>query len=210
MSLFDNLKNRQQLKKETANAEQIKNGMYASWNNLIQEYNTRLAPGGQPFEHSENGDVQWQHILQNYNGQSYSVGAVKITSTPNQEPLYEFLLVYPQQDGQTASQYYSMSAMGNFSNDRGLATFNIGYISQINGTEVPCSAQIPVSTQDLLNLNNTSLTPRVTPAISSINPSACMPNINEIYTIIGEFCRVNNINQNIQHNETTSDFMPGR
>jgi hypothetical protein len=203
MGLLDSLKNRQKIKEETAKAEEIKNTMYGAWNTLIQDHNALNDPNV-----ITSNDLQ-PMFLHTENSQLVNIGTCKIIPSNNNSPAsYEFLLVYPQPDGQTTSSYYKLTPFGAFNEARGLGMLQVEYFTTINGKDIPCTAEIQTSTQELLNLHNINISPRVTPAISTYAPQQCMPNAEELRVVLEQFCHQAQL-QNAQRHETTADFMPG-
>ena len=199
MALFDSLKNRQKIKEETARATETKKAMYADWNHMIQQYSTMVT--------APSNDID--SMLRSSQGQAYTLGAVKkVPAASNRPAGYEFLFVYQQPDGQLTSSYYRMTPMGSFKSDRILGSLQIEYLSNVNGKDIPCTATINTSTQELLNIHNVPITPMIHPAISSISPEQCPPNMNEFYEIMVEFAKRENLLE-ASHSETTADFMPG-
>ena len=199
MALFDSLKNRQKIKEETARAEQTKQAMYSDWNYMIQHYSTMST--------APSGDIDT--MLRSSQGQVYTLGAVKKVPGQNGRPAgYEFLFVYQQPDGQLTSNYYRMTAMGNFKNDRSLGVLQIEYLTNVNGKDIPCTATLNTSTQELLNIKSRPLDAHIQPGISSFSPEQCAPNMDEFYEIMTEFAKRENLME-AAHTETTADFMPG-
>lgn len=199
MALFDSLKNRQKIKEETARAEQTKQAMYSDWNSMIQQYSTMAT--------APSSDIDT--MLRYRQGQTFSLGAVKRVPSQNGRPAgYEFLFVYQQPDGQLTSNYYKMTTMGNFQNDRSLGVLQIEYLSNVNGKDIPCTATINTSTQELLHIQSRPLDARIQPGISSFSPEQCAPNMDEFYEIMTEFAKRENL-MGASHTETTADFMPG-
>lgn len=180
---------------------------------MIQVFNTELRDNNNAFEQVQTSpDVVWQNIIRNINGTLYIVGASKVTTPADssQASDYEFLFVDAQPDGQVDSRYYKMKAAGNFTDTRGLASFNVDYIVNVGGRDIPCKADIRVNSGELLDVQNIIINPTITPAVDSVSPAVCMPNTNDLQNMIAEFCSLNNINQNIVDRESTADYTPGR
>ena len=209
MNFLENVK----LKKEIKNIEPLKNAMYEKWNNLIQIYNAGLQEHNTLELRDESSYSQWNNMYQNINGQVYRIGASKATTynSNNQVPEYEFMLVKTLPDGQVDSNFYQMTASGNFTNTRGLASMQIQYLAKYNNTDIPCTATLNINAGDLLNnMQGLHINPIVKPSIDSIPANECNPDFNDLYSIISEFCRLNNLNQNMNKNESVSDFIAGR
>lgn len=206
MGLMDKLKARHEGKALTLEINQ----MYKNWNNLIEVYNNDLIYGNCEYRDEECYSV-WRNMCVNVGGQTQSIGVSKTTTytDPQAVPNYEFLLLYTSAESQSDNRYYTMTATGNFTSDRGLASFMFKYLANVDGRDIPCTATINMNTGDLLNLRKESIVPVVTPAVKSVSPDRCAPDLNDICFMISEFSRVNNLGVAIHHTETTSDFMPG-
>ena len=206
MNIIDNLK----AKKELKEMQPKITGMYDSWNNIINIYNEHLSQ--HPSVELRDGDTHsvWNNMTKTVNGQTYSIGASKVTYTNGQNPNYEFLIVTTDEQGQINSNFYTMTASGNFDNARGLSSFDIEYLSNIDGNQVPCTARINMNTADLTNPEQANLTPQVKPSVSVVKPQECPPNANDIITMLEEFGRINQISSRINKSESTSDYIPGR
>ena len=204
MGVVQIIKNRQQIKKETKDAVGTIANMNNAKYNLLNEYYSQVSNG--------QASPDTQLMLREVDGQWYYVGAVRdLPSDQAHTSKYEFVLAYQQPNGELTGSYYNLSSVGDFGkNDRGIGTITITYLSNVNGNDVPCTIQMPTSTQDLRNIQDlTEIAPRlVTPSISLYTPEQCIPDLNEFKTVLAEFCMRENI-YNAQHIETTADFMPG-
>ena len=143
------------------------------------------------------------------NGENNIIGGVKKTPDPNgKSGVYEFLFVYPQPDGQVLSNYFRMTPMGSFESDRSLGNIKIEYVTNVKGTDIPCTASFQTSTQELLNVQDMPLSPQIVPGIKSIDPKLCMPFGNEFTEMFKEFCFRENLTE--KYSESMADFTPGR
>jgi hypothetical protein len=176
---------------------------------MIQVYNNELNQTDTFSQEILGQPVKWNNMLRDIQGTTYRVGSSKITS--GQVPSYEFLFVDMNQEGQYESRYYSMTANGNFTDTRGLSSFDVEYIVNVDGRDVPCTARLLVNAGELIDINNMTLNPVITPAVASVDPQRCYPNqMTDVYNMLIEFASFHNIKQNITNRESISDFTAGR
>jgi len=174
---------------------------------LKNEYETGLKQYPSLVYEDENKDfsVNWNHIVENINGQDYSIGASKVTnySNTNIPSKYEFLFVDVDAQGEICgTRYYDMSVMGNFTHKRGLASINVKYLANVDNRKIPCIATYNINSSDFENVDSLAvMTPRVMPAVQSVQASYCMPSSYDMNKMLTEFVKINNTT-NVQNQES--------